>query len=96
MSNPQIVLHLFHGRPKVDQHIDYWGTDGPRLLVDYVHITYMATMGIGTAEDNDIFFFDDGLFYYDGVYYGDFDIEADIKHAVPFDFSKARRPQGRS
>lgn len=93
MSSPSVLLHLFHGRKTVDQEMDNWGSDGPWLRVKWVHFTYMSTIGIGTDSDEDLLFLEDGLFHYDGVYYGDFEVVADdaTTKSEEFEFKKAYR-----
>jgi hypothetical protein len=43
-----VYLHLFHGRKDPDEQMDDWGLEGPVIgPLNYVHVTYMATVRVG-------------------------------------------------
>ena len=71
-----ILMELYHGRKDPDQDMEDWGTIGPVLLVDGVTVTYGSNLRIKfTGQEDWEFlheFMHDDMFYYDGVYYGDF------------------------
>jgi hypothetical protein len=75
MSN-SILMELYHGRKDPNQDMDDWGTIGPVLLVEGVTVTYGGNLRIKfTGQEDWEFlheFMHDDMFYYDGVYYGDF------------------------
>jgi hypothetical protein len=67
-----VYLQLFHGRKTPDEQMSGWGTEGPVLgPFPFVHSTY----GTDIKVDSDApIFLVDGLFYYDGAYYGDWSV----------------------
>lgn len=99
MLKPGIYIHLFHGRENPEEEMEDWGDDGPVLgPFDWLHVTYLCTFALGCVKDVvwdlETAAHCEGLVYYDGVYYGDFDIvsqadERNVKHAEPFDVAKA-------
>lgn len=96
-----IYIHLYHGRKAPDQEMNDWGEDGPVIgPFDWFHGTYFSTFNFGTTEHGTIWWlgdnkgFPEGLIYYDGMYYGDFEIVSidDRKlviHAEPFNKKRA-------
>src|SRR5437870_1469940 len=71
-----VGLELFHGRTDPTAAMDNWGSQGPVFLVRYVHNTYHADLKLGIPEpagDGDLKI-EDGLVYYDGIYYGDWSV----------------------
>ena len=83
--NHRMTLHLGHGRKTKDEEMDGWGSEGPVLEVNGVAVTYacdIVIMFTGQAdyESLDSYCVDD-LFYYDGIYYGDWSVH-------PFDDSE--------
>lgn len=102
-----VALQLFHGRTDPKQDMTDWGTVGPVFLVTYVHTTYGSDIKLGiphvvageeAAGDGDLEVDDQGLVYYDGVWYGDWSV-APISmlpnlgpdRIQPFIHTKARR-----
>lgn len=83
---PKLLLHLFHGRHRPDQQLDDWGEDGPWLEIEWLHATYMTTFSFGVPDELDVFYcnqwqhreqsgtFVEELFYYNGMFYGDWEI----------------------
>jgi len=73
-----IYLRLFHGRRDPNQEMDNWGSEGPIIgPCMYVHITYGGIIHLGhpiPGKGNLDLYFNDGLVYLDGVYYGDITI----------------------
>lgn len=83
-----IYLKLLHGRTPIDFQLDDWGDDGPWIgPLKWFHCTYLATFGLGFSGGEEylappsstripapIFIFKD-MIYYDGVYYGDWEIQ---------------------
>ena len=102
----KVAIEMFHGRTSPDQDLDTWGSQGPVLLVDYVHVTYLCQIKLGIpqpAGDGDLHFVDD-LVYYDRVYYGDWSVfpaellerEPELKNRLTtYDPQKATLPATR-
>jgi hypothetical protein len=85
---PGMYLKLLHGRKIVDQEMDDWGDDGPWIgPLEWFHCTYLTDIGmgfVGGEELSPMQLSDDfpspmhlyeGLFYYDGMYYGDWELQ---------------------
>lgn len=71
-----VFLHLFHGRKDPTEQLDDWGLDGPWLgPLDYFGGTY-GDLKVGYNLDTFNLHVYEGLVYYDGVYYGDFEVMA--------------------
>jgi hypothetical protein len=85
-----LILSLYHGRSSKDEKLDDWGSQGPKLVVDWVQWTYGSLNRISFTKqdvDGDTFngiegdsfefssLIDDDLFYYDGIWYGDFTLD---------------------
>ena len=72
----QMVMELYHGRTNPDQDMGDWGSQGPLLFVDGAAVTYKDSIRIKfTGQDDYEFlekFLHEDMFFYDGVYYGDF------------------------
>lgn len=74
-----MYLILLHGRKNPKDYLSDWGIDGPAFKVDYLHWTYGQLDRISFSPDIEFFIGDlveEDLFYYDGVYYGDFIIDS--------------------
>ena len=85
-----LYIHLFHGRADPDQEMKDWGENGPLLgPFEWVQVTYFQTVRCGLADGSDIWLtrYDDMVFY-DGMYYGDFDVVSSKK--------SSRLPGGKS
>ena len=68
-----VYLRLFHGRADNDEELDGWGRDGPVIgPFDGFHVTYWDTMRfICGGEIAMMVVQDEGLFHFQGVWYGD-------------------------
>jgi hypothetical protein len=90
----KVYLYLFHGRRDVETQMDDWGESGPFLgPFDFVHCTY--GVDLKTDQENGELQIVDGLVYYDGWFYGDWSVVADLQENVgvqPFDPAKAKVP----
>ena len=75
----RMTLHLYHGRKTKDEEMDDWGSDGPVLEVEGVTVTYEYDIRIMFTGQGDYEFISqyctDQLFYYDGIYYGDWSVQ---------------------
>lgn len=71
-----MYISLFHGRQDPVDNLEDWGNIGPVFgPYDTVHITYESHIKMTTQSGFDnLFWTKDNLIYYDGVYYGDFEI----------------------
>lgn len=82
-----MYIHLFHGRPSPDTQMEGWGVDGPVLgPFKSVHMVYGTTMlfdvdGTGVKDIGPVLFYED-LVYYDGIFYGDFEVVEDDNDLV--------------
>lgn len=79
-----MYLHLYHGRLTVDEQLEDWGTDGEYFAIEGFHATYKQVFSF-LPKDGDYYCymeFVDDLFYYDGVYYGDFEILSQLPEGV--------------
>lgn len=88
-QNPGIYLKLLHGRTPADCLLEDWGDDGPWIgPLKWFHCTYLSTFSLGFSDGgeflstgydhkmpNPIYFYND-MIYFDGVYYGDWEIQA--------------------
>jgi hypothetical protein len=80
-----MYLRLEHGRADPREALSDWGENGPIFgPLKYCHITYMATInlcgideidGTGPLGQQDPMHFVADLLYYDGMYYGDWELE---------------------
>ena len=68
-----IYLRLFHGRQDKDERLEDWGLDGPVIgPFDGFHVTYCDTMRFITGGEIAMMVrYDEGLFHFRGVWYGD-------------------------
>jgi len=83
-----LSLNLFHGRATPDEELDDWGSDGPVLgPFSFIQVTYGSHIKLGfllpdgsePPPEQDWLpdlCIDEGVVFYDGVYYGDFTIKA--------------------
>ena len=72
-----MFLELFHGRPDPSQEMDDWGEPGPIFACpNYVHTTYACDIKLGEIGGQycDLKISQDGLVYYDGMWYGDWSV----------------------
>ena len=90
-------FRLFHGRKNALEEMDGWGSDGPIFPASFVHTTYGQHIQLGGPQPGEahleLYISEDGLVFYDGVWYGDWTVdpagcEADLPIAV-CDQSKA-------
>ena len=76
-----VYVRLFHGRLDPNENMNDWGFDGPLLgPFESVHFTYkwhVRCLPLSSQEKEVEFEFNDDLLFYDGKYYGDFEIVAD-------------------
>ena len=101
----RMVMELYHGRKNPDQDMGDWGSQGPLLFVDGVTVTYKDSIRIRFTGQYDYIFLEEFLhedmFFYDGVYYGDFaflPVDSKIKNensqeAELFDPNKALKKE---
>ncbi len=93
-----LYLYLFHGRldPKAD--MNEWGQTGPIFKTyRYAHTTYANDIKLDGPDTKfrQLIIDDNGLIYYDGVYYGDWSITTEIPNGhevIEFDQAKAEKP----
>lgn len=74
-----IYLNLFHGRKKIEEDMDDWGTQGPTFKLNGIYSTYGWQLKLDVDDtQNDMIAFElvDGMVIYDGVAYGDWFISA--------------------
>lgn len=103
-----LAIKLFHGRQRPDEELSEWGENGPLLRIEYLHVIYFTTFQLGTPDNDEVWLEDwvhgkqdgvlvDGLFYYDGMFYGDWNILHVAANEVDGDFnrSKALFPRNR-
>jgi hypothetical protein len=84
-TKPGMYLSLLHGRNDPGQDMDGWGDDGPMFgPLAWCHITYLTSINLCALGDDDgtgpmmtqedpLRFVSDTV-YYDGMYYGDFEL----------------------
>lgn len=99
-----LYIHLFHGRADPDATMTGWGEEGPLLgPFEWVQVTYFQTVRCGLADGNEVWLtrYDDMVFY-DGMYYGDFDVlsakkspRVSGKKPVPYDPKLGELPEDR-
>jgi hypothetical protein len=80
-----MYLRLLHGRTAPDADMDDWGPNGPYIgPLAWCHFTYLSFInlcaagddeGTGPMGEGDPMYFHNDLLYYDGMYYGDFELE---------------------
>lgn len=75
-----VYVNLFHGRNDPDAVMEDWGEPGPLLgPFEWVQVTYLKNIRAEYIDKNGKstlahFAVVDDMVYYDGMYYGDFDI----------------------
>jgi len=74
-GSDQLYLALFHGRSRPDEKLSDWGFDGPIIGPVGIGWTY-GGLRLFEPGWNDFEFLptEDDLVYYDGKYYGDFEV----------------------
>lgn len=73
-----MYLRLFHGRENPDDEIEDWGLEGPVIGPVYISGTY-CSLRVNMEHLPRI----DDMLYYNGIYYGDFEIlEKEDPHVV--------------
>ena len=93
-----VYLELFHGRHDPKEDMEDWGFDGPVLgPFNFIHIIYGCIIKLSTdAVDTPLIDLVDGMFYYDGAYYGDWAVFSGTPPAErlqQFDPKLARLPE---
>jgi len=86
-SDAGMYLKLTHGRVTVDEILSDWGCDGPWIgPLEWFHCTYLTDIDIGFTSGQQLtvagdsldypaaIFLRNGLLYYDGIYYGDWEL----------------------
>jgi len=69
----KLYLHMIHGRTNPNQQMDDWGTDGPFIgPLNWCHFTYNSTINLGFSDG---FGFYEDMLFFDGVYYGDWELQ---------------------
>ena len=97
----RMVMSLTCGGEHPSKRRGIWtNTDGPSLLVTCVAMTLhdvpVRVQFAGECEPEELdIYCEDGFFYYDGVYYGDWVFELhDGKHDTPIKANKAKMRGG--
>ena len=77
----ELCIHLYHGRRTLDEDMEDWGRPGPRFRgYRWIGCTYGSTIRCCLQDDSNEHMLHihhpSGLVYYDGWYYGDWDISA--------------------
>lgn len=83
-----MYLLLMHGRPTIEEAMDDWGSDGPWIgPLQFFNCTYLTDIGIGFKNGSQLtttnasidypapIYLRNGLLYYDGIYYGDWELQ---------------------
>lgn len=83
-----MYLKLSHGRSTIDEYLSNWGLEGPYIgPLAWFHGTYLSDMRMAFTDSNEIIdlsplsgitsaiYFDNDKLYYDGIYYGDWEIQ---------------------
>lgn len=83
-----MYLKLSHGRSAIDEYLTNWGSEGPYIgPLAWFHGTYLTDMRMAFADSDEIvdlsssneipspIYFDNDKLYYDGIYYGDWEIQ---------------------
>ena len=80
---PGLYLKLLHGRTDPEARMQDWGFDGPWIgPLKWVHVTYLNNINLGFNSDSctgpmtssDPLYFIGAFVFYEGKYYGDWDI----------------------
>jgi len=87
-SIPGLYLKLLHGRETMVQEMSDWGSNGPWIgPLKWFHCTYMVDIGLGFTGGEEVgpfgpngnppapIFIENGLLYFDGMYYGDWELQ---------------------
>ena len=87
-QRPGMYLKLLHGRKHSNEEMDDWGLDGPWIgPLRWFHCTYLSSVGIGFEDGGELgamspgeevpspMFFFEGLLYFSGMYYGDWELQ---------------------
>lgn len=76
-----IYLHLYHGRKDFNASPEDWGTIGPIFKLNGFYMTYGWKLKLD-VDDNQKEMIDfelkDGMVLYDGIWYGDFNVFAEL------------------
>lgn len=83
-----MYLKLSHGRSAIDEYLSDWGVDGPYVgPLAWFHSTYITDMRMVFTDSDEIIdlcssseiplpiYIDKDKLYYDGIYYGDWEIQ---------------------
>ena len=84
----KIYVRLYHGRKTAEDHLDDWGANGPIIGPVGITWTYGSIKLHGEEDFSELIMIND-LIYFDGMYYGDFEIVTGIKLAN--DLSRAMK-----
>jgi hypothetical protein len=92
-KEPKLVLQLYHGREDPTQHMDEWGTEGPRLEILSFIDTYrgkadVIVPGEPYTERHSLCIHED-LIFYDGIFYGDMQVMISDDADEVYDAAKA-------
>ena len=80
----KLYLQLLHGRKSPDEEMEDWGFTGPLIgPLKFCHVTYNSTINLGFENgqetgpmfDRDGFGFHEDMIFYDGSYYGDWELK---------------------
>ncbi len=85
-TSPGMYLRLIHGRKQPDEELEDWGPNGPYIgPLRWCHITYLSSINICAMDDEnggtgpmftgDPMYLDNQYIVYNGMYYGDFELE---------------------
>ena len=85
---PGMYLKLLHGRQSADEEMNDWGADGPWIgPLKWFHCTYLSDIGLGFAGGEELtalshsidvplpIYFCQGMIYFDGMYFGDWELQ---------------------
>ena len=88
-TEPGMYLKLLHGRTVADEELDDWGPDGPWIgPLKWFHCTYLSDIGIGFAGGEELtsqsysveipspIYLYQEMIYYDGMYYGSWELQS--------------------
>jgi hypothetical protein len=83
-----MYLKLLHGRESADEEMNDWGSDGPWIgPLKWFHCTYLSDIGFGFTGGEELttlshsidvpfpIYLCQGMIYYDGMYYGDWELQ---------------------
>lgn len=75
-----VYISLFHGRNDPDAIMEDWGEPGPLLgPFEWIQVSYLKNIRVGFLDEkgnnqDGMFAVVDDMVFYDGMYYGDYDI----------------------